>query len=188
VYQLGSRYRGPVTSPSAACRGRIAVFHQIGFVDSLKTLDPVRRSSLAYLCYMLPACVVAILILDLWLIPQRLVSDQDWDLAYWLLILLIQYITLTVRGLIKGEDLKVGKYTFSHSRNARIMILGLSFAFLGYLVGGRDGVFVGVLIATGISTVVQYLNEHRNRSREETLSIPRSHEPKSNNPNEQPER
>jgi len=140
----------------------IFVFHHVGIVDEFRNfLDPVRRSSLAFCGYTLLACFIAICIENLWLVPQRLVSEENGVLAFWFLVLPIQYIVLTVRGLLKGEDLKIGKHTMSHSRNARIMILGLLFAFLGFLLGGQYGIIGGVLMAAVISIVIQRLIDRK---------------------------
>ena len=109
--------------------------------------------------------IIAEFIEDLWLIPKGLVTHENRELVYWILVLPIQLTLFTGNSLITGKELKVGKIEYPLSRWARFTVFGVLFAFLGYLLGGQLGVIIGVFMAASLSiAIARFLKHRRNNS------------------------
>lgn len=88
------------------------------------------------------------------------------ELAFWLLLLPINLAILTAYTLFTGQDVKVGKTKYSLSTNVRMLILGVLFALVGFVVGGPNGGFIGVLIAGAICTTIEYFLKKNSRKKQ----------------------
>lgn len=129
---------------------------------SLSSERKTRKSSISLVFFgeLLLGLTIASLIEYLWLIPKGIVTQENRELAYWILVLPIQFVVFTTHTLVTGKEPKVGKTKYSISRNARLTVLGVLFAFLGFLLGGQSGVIIGILLALGISIAIQYSFKH----------------------------
>jgi hypothetical protein len=102
------------------------------------------------------ATAIAVLLIEyLYLIPEGLVTQETKDIAYWILVLPLQFSMLAIYSLINGE-LVIGKTKYTIFRYARSTVIVLSLAFLGFVLGHQIGVFVGVIVGIIISSAITY--------------------------------
>jgi len=127
---------------------------------SINQTSPGGTPFVAYIGEVILSAVIAATIVYGWLVPYGMVTRENSDLAFWFLCLPIGFIFLTVHTLITGEELKVGKTSYSISRKARIVILEVLFAFVGFLLGGQSGVLVGVVLGGFIALAIGHLFKH----------------------------
>lgn len=120
--------------------GNLATFVGLGFFSEL-----------------LLSGAIALTVEYLWLIPQGMVTRGNSDLAFWILALPIQFIIFLTHTLVTGQAPIVGRTKYTFSRMARLTVLGLLFAFLGFVLGGQFGVIFGVGVAVGTSLVIGHL-------------------------------
>lgn len=107
---------------------------------------------------------ISIVIIFGWLLPRRLVLPEDVPLVFWFLFLPITFAIRLVRSLRSDEDIRVKRARLG--RTTRSVILGILFAFLGFVVGGSVGAFVGVLMGGIISGfLARSWNDTENRRR-----------------------
>lgn len=100
------------------------------------------------------SATAALLIEYLWLIPKGMVTQENRDLAYWILLLPIQFVFFAAYTLITGEEPKMGKTRYSATRSVRAIAIVAAFAFLGFLLGGQNGVILGIILGIVIAIVV----------------------------------
>ncbi len=77
------------------------------------------------------------------------------ELVSWLIWLSSFYIILIGYTLITGKEARWGKQRFSVSRNIVMLVVGVIFPSIGFLMAGLVGLSIGVLVVVGTSYLFQ---------------------------------
>jgi hypothetical protein len=102
---------------------------------------------------MLLGLAVSAVIVWGWLLPRGLLLRENLPIVFWMLVLPNTFAIRLIHGL-PSKNVKVGKVMVG--RNLRTLILAMVLALLGFMLGGGNGAFVGVLAGGVISGVVGY--------------------------------